>query len=237
MEKLYEHLRRYKFRMTVFALLWGATFLSANLFRVRTLLSGNRDYNFLIWNLFLAWIPLGLAHIASVMAWRRTFLIFALPLVVVLWMLFFPNAPYILTDLQHLGYPKPGVPLWFDMLMLIWFAWTGLLLGVVSLFLMHDIVRHQFGRVAGWVFVFTVGVLCGFGIYIGRFLQYNSWDILSNPLELLHDLRSYAFHPSMESIIFISVFSAFFVFFYVTLYAFGLLLQEQAPRIPQEILL
>ena len=236
MKKLYEHLRRYKFRLIVFALLWGATFLSAALYHVRKVLSGTWDYNFLVWNLFLAWIPLGLAHLASELAWKRTSLIFVLPPVIILWMLFYPNAPYILTDLLHLSYPKPGVPLWFDMLMLIWFAWTGLLLGVVSLFLMHDVVRRQFGRVAGWIFVFTVSVLSGLGIYIGRFLEYNSWDIVSEPFGILHAFTNYASHPSMQPIVFISVFSAFFIFFYVTLYAFGLLLQEQAPRIPQEIL-
>ena len=85
-----------------------------------------------------------------------------------LWLLFFPNAPYILTDLQHLGHPKPGVPVWFDVLLLMWFAWTGLLLGMVSLFLMQDIVRREFGRITGWLFVFAVGILASLGIYIGQ---------------------------------------------------------------------
>jgi uncharacterized membrane protein len=236
MKKLYEHLQPNKFRMTVLALLGGATLLSLVLFRVRTLLSGSDDYAFLVWNIFLAWIPLGLAYTASAFAWKRSFLLFTVPLMAILWMLFFPNAPYILTDLQHLGYPKPDIPLWFDMLLLIWFAWTGLLLGVVSMFLMHDIVRRQFGRAAGWAFVFAAGVLSSLGIYIGRFLRWNSWDLFFHPLERLHDFMYYASHPSIQSIIFISVFSAFFIFFYVTLYAFGLLLQEQAPRIPQEII-
>ena len=234
-KKLYERVQPYKFRMTVFALLCGATLLSLILFRVRTLLTGSLDYVFLVWNIFLAWIPLGLAYAASVFAWNRKFLLFALPLISILWMLFFPNAPYILTDLQHLGYPKPDVPLWFDMLLLIWFAWTGLLLGVVSMFLMQDIVRRQFGRWAGWIFVLAAGVLCSLGIYIERFLRWNSWDILFNPIERLQDFMYYATHPSMQSIIFIGVFSTFFIFFYITLYAFGLLLQEQMPRIRQEI--
>jgi uncharacterized membrane protein len=221
--------------MTVFGLLCGATLLSLVLFRVRVLLSGSFDYAFLIWNIFLAWIPLGLAYTASVFAWKRRFIFLTLPLVAVLWMLFFPNAPYILTDLLHLRYPKPGVPLWFDMLLLIWFAWTGLLLGVFSMFLMHDIVRRQFGRVAGWVFVLGAGFLGSLGIYMGRFLRWNSWDLIFNPLERLHDFMYYATHPSLQSIIFISVFSGFFIFFYVTLYAFGLLLQEQAPGISQEM--
>ena len=156
MKKLYEQIKPYKFRLTVFALLCGATVLSLVLFRVRTVFSGSMDYAFLIWNIFLAWIPLGLAYTASVFSWKRRFLFLTVPLMGILWLLFFPNAPYILTDLQHLGHPKPGVPLWFDMLLLIWFSWTGLLLGIVSMFLMHDIVRRQVGRAASWVFVFTV---------------------------------------------------------------------------------
>jgi uncharacterized membrane protein len=121
------------------------------------------------------------------------------------------------------------------MLMLLWFAWTGLLLGVVSMFLMQDIVRRQFGRIAGWLFVLAAGALGSLGIYIGRFLRWNSWDMIFNPLGRLQDFVFYAAHPSLRAIIFISVFSAFFLFFYITLYAFGLLLQEQAPPIPQEV--
>ncbi|MBI5954303.1 MAG: DUF1361 domain-containing protein [Chloroflexi bacterium] len=235
MKKMYERVHPYRFRMTVLALLCGATLLSVALFRVRTMLSNSIDYVFLVGNIFLAWIPLGLAYTASVFAWKRRFLLLAVPLMFILWMLFFPNAPYILTDLQHLGRPREDVPLWFDMLMLIWFSWTGLLLGVVSMFLMQDIVRRQFGRIAGWFFVLASGTLCSLGVYIGRFLRWNSWDMFFNPFERLQDFMYYASHPGPRAIIFISVFSAFFLFFYITLYAFGLLLQEQAPPIPQEI--
>ncbi len=234
MKKLYEHVQPYKFRLIVFTLLCGATLLSLTLFRIRTLLSDSLDYAFLVWNIFLAWIPLGLAHAATSFSWRRKYILISLPIAAALWLVFFPNAPYMLTDLQHLGIPKPGIPVWFDVLLLIWFAWTGLLLGMVSLFLMQDIVRREFGRIAGWVFVLIVGVLSSLGIYIGRFLRWNSWDILINPLARLNEFLYYASHPSLQSIIFISVFSTFFVFFYITIYAFGLLLQEQAQPIYKE---
>jgi len=235
MKKLYEHVQPYKFRLTVFALLCGATLLSLVLFRVRTILSDSLDYAFLVWNIFLAWIPLGLAHTATAFAWKRKYIMLSVPFATILWLLFFPNAPYILTDLQHLGNPKPGIPVWFDVLLIIWFAWTGLLLGMVSLFLMQDIVRREFGRAAGWLFVFAVGILGSLGIYIGRFLHWNSWDLLFNPFERLTEFLYYATHPSLQSIIFIGVFSTFFIFFYITIYAFGLLLQEQTQKIAQEI--
>lgn len=232
---IYDHLRPFRFRLTVIALLCGASLISVALFRLRTILSNSDDYAFLIWNIFLAWIPLGLAYAASSFVQKRRFIFLTLPLTTILWLLFFPNAPYILTDLQHLRGYNPDIPAWFDALVINWFAWTGVLLGVFSLFMMHDIVRRTFGRVTGWVFVVTVGILSGLGIYIGRFLRWNSWDIVLHPLERLSDFLYYSSHPSLQSIIFISVFSTFFIFIYITLYAFGLLFQEQGQQMAQEI--
>ena len=101
---------------------------------------------------------------------------------------------------------------------------------------MHDIVRRAFGRMTGWLFVLTTSTLSALGIYIGRFLRWNSWDIFLHPLERMQDFLFYATHPSLQSIVFISVFSAFFIFIYITLYAFGLLFQEQIQQVPQGIL-
>jgi uncharacterized membrane protein len=227
MRKLYDSLQPIRFRLTVFGLLCGATVMSLFLFRLRTLLSDSTDYAFLVWNIFLAWIPLGFAYAASVYAQKRRSILWTVMLAGILWLVFFPNAPYILTDLQHLGIPKAGAPLWFDMLLILWFAWTGLLLGLISLFLMHSIVIREFGRITGWGFVLTVGVLCSLGIYIGRFLRWNSWDLFLRPLERLSEFMYYATHPSTRSILFIGTFATFFIFLYITLYAFGLLFQEQ----------
>jgi len=235
MMKLYLLLKPHRFRMTILALLFGATILSLVLFRVRTLFSGSSEYAFLIWNIFLAWIPLGIAYTATTLSRNRRFILFTLPFTLALWLVFFPNAPYLLTDLQHLVVLKPEVPIWLDMLMLISFSWTGLLLGLVSLFLMHGLVSRELGRVAGWAFVLTVGVTCSLGIYIGRFLRWNSWDLLLHPLERFADFLYYASHPSMRSIIFISVFSVFFLIVYVTHYAFGLLFQDQAQPATQDV--
>ena len=235
MQTIYAKLQPFKFRLTVLGLLCGSSLLSIILFRVRTVLSGSEEYTFLIWNLFLAWIPLGMAYAASSFAMRRRNLFITMPMAVILWLLFFPNSPYILTDLQHLSHPQPFIPVWFDMLLINWFAWTGTLLGVFSLFLMQDIVRRAFGRIAGWAFVIVVGLLSGLGIYIGRFLRWNSWDIILHPFDRLSDFMYYAAHPSLQSIVFISVFSAFFIFIYITLYAFGLLLQEQTHQVSQDI--
>ena len=223
----YEKLKPFRFRLGLIGLLFGASVISVALFRLRTIISGSTDYLFLLWNLFLAWLPLVMAYAASSFASRRRYVALTVLPAAALWLLFFPNAPYILTDLFHLRHPRPDVPLWFDTLLINWFAWTGLLLGIVSLFMMHTIVRKAFGRITGWVFVLIVGTLCSVGIYIGRFLRWNSWDVIFHPFARLTDLLHYAANPSLQSLVFITVFSALFIFIYISTYSFGLLLQEQ----------
>ena len=98
-----------------------------------------------------------------------------------MWLAFFPNAPYILTDFLHLGSMGDIVPGWYDVLLLYWFAWTGLILGIVSLYLMQEIVTRGLGTAAGWVFVVVAAGLGSFGIYLGRFLRWNSWDLVRRP--------------------------------------------------------
>jgi uncharacterized membrane protein len=111
--------------------------------------------------------------------------------------------------------------------MLIWFAFTGLLLGMVSLFLMQEIVRREFGRWVGWGFVAMVAALSSAGIYVGRFLRWNSWDIFNNPRGMaIYTIQSVQ-DPSLQSIGFVGLFGAFFLFLYITLYTFGHLLLER----------
>jgi uncharacterized membrane protein len=144
-----------------------------------------------------------------------------------LWLIFFPNAPYILTDFQHLAHQPGELPVWYDVMMLIWFAFTGLLLGMVSLFLMQEIVRREFGRWAGWAFVAAVTGLSSAGVYMGRFLRWNSWDILRDPTGIALYSFQRVTDPSLQSIGFIGLFGAFFLFLYITLYTFGHLLLER----------
>ncbi len=231
MENLYRQIYPSRFRLALFALLCGATVFSFILFRLRAILSGSDEYAFLIWNIFLAWIPLGFAYAAELFSWNRKTLLLIMPLAAFLWLLFFPNAPYILTDLFHLSWKKSGdIPIWFDTLMLLWFVWTGLSLGLISMFMMQNIIRREFGRIASWLFVLSVGFLASLGIYIGRFLRWNSWDVLFNPHDRFVELLYYSSNPSLQSIMFIGIFSALFIFIYISIYTFGLLLQEQIQK-------
>src|SRR5215510_4131913 len=146
--KLIDYFSHNKYRLTMFTLLAGATVFSVIIWRVRTEISGSWNYGFLVWNLFLAWIPFIIAYFTytAVLSRRQVFVF--VPIAAFLWLIFFPNAPYILTDFQHLAGVWRDVPVWYDVMLLIWFSFTGLLLGMVSLFLMQEIIRREFGR---WV--------------------------------------------------------------------------------------
>lgn len=159
----------------VLGALVGASILSLGLLALRMLVRGDSTYGFLAWNLFLAWIPLLLAA-AGVSAWRLGVRIAVAPFLV-LWLFFFPNAPYVITDFVHLR-DIGGMPRWFDVLLLGSFAATALALGFVSLYLVQDLIRATRGVRWSWVGALTVIALSGIGIYIGRVGQLNSWDVL-----------------------------------------------------------
>ena len=228
-QKLLAYFAPNKYRLMMFFLLAGATIFSVAIWRVRTEFSGTGRYGFLIWNLFLAWIPFIIAYFTYTLTLNRKWIYLVIPLAAFLWLIFFPNAPYILTDFQHLAYPSPSddLPVWYDVMMLIWFAFTGLLLGMVSLFLMQEIIRREFGRWVGWTFVALVTSLTSAGVYVGRFLRWNSWDILRNPIGLAAYTFERVQNPSLQAIGFTSLFAVFFLFLYITLYTFGHLLLER----------
>ena len=147
---------------------------------------GDPSFRFLLWNLVLAWIPLVVA-LAVYDCYRRGVGLAFLAPGIVLWLLFLPNAPYIATDFVHLS-AAARTPLWFDAVVVSAFAWTGLLLGFASLYLLHAVARHRFGGTVGWAGVAAVLGLTSVGVYIGRVLQWNSWDLLVRPGQRLAEI-------------------------------------------------
>lgn len=141
----------------------------------------------LLWNLFLATLPL-LWGAAFERALERERRILA-GLYFVLWLLFLPNAPYILTDMIHLS-PRPPVPLWYLLAMLLSCAGTGTLLGYLSLLDVHAVVQRKWGKTAGWLVALSALWMSGAGIYVGRFLRWNSWDALTHPLAVAQDIAT-----------------------------------------------
>ncbi|MET0692741.1 MAG: DUF1361 domain-containing protein [Propionibacteriaceae bacterium] len=156
---------------------------AAALFVIREDRVGKPAFLFLPWNLFLAWIPFVLA-LGVVVIHGRGGPRPLLWLLGVCWLLFLPNAPYILTDFIHLG-RVGGAPLWFDAALIGTFAGAGLALGLASLLVVHHVVEARAGRVVGWVVAVGSLVLSAIGIYLGRFPRFNSWDVLTDPHGLL----------------------------------------------------
>ena len=205
---------------TVLALLLASLFCVA-LVVVRNVHTDTSNFRYLIWNLFLAWIPLALA-VFVYDRWRRRrggLLLLALG---VLWLLFFPNAPYIATDFVHLRH-DPQAPFWYDAVTIAAFAWMGVLLGFASLYLMQTVVRQWRGAVAGWIFAFGAIALGSLGIYLGRFLRLNSWDAVEHPSVLPRILHAVARDPFayQEAIAVTIVFSVALSFAYFLLYNFA----------------
>ncbi len=149
----------------------------------RAWLTGRTSYNFLLWNLFLAWVPLAFAAMTWVVRTRSRLLV---ALTGLCWLAFFPNAGYVVTDLIHLRTTRGG-PLWLDTLMVFSVAWAALLAGIVSLAVMHRAVRDWLGPAAGWLFTIGVSLAAGFGVFLGRFQRWNSWDIVTRPDDLVAD--------------------------------------------------
>jgi uncharacterized membrane protein len=102
-----------------------------------------------------------------------------------------------------------------------------MLLGVISLYLMQDIIMRTINRFAGWAFVFVISAMSSFGIYIGRFVRLNSWDILQNPAETAMDILGVIIDPSRRLAAFTMLYTFFFLFVYLLLYSFSHLLREQ----------
>lgn len=200
-----------------FLLLGLFSLFSTLMYLTRSLVSGELIYAFLIWNLFLAWIPLLIAH--HLEKNKRSLSLIYFTAMSLIWLLFFPNAPYIITDLLHLK-PRNSIPLWYDLGMLFSFALTGFALGLWSLRKMHLAFEDRFSAGSAKILVLLSVFLGAFGIYLGRFLRWNSWDILADPLELLRDIAlRFAFpHHHLHTWAITLVFGTIILFSYLLIF-------------------
>jgi uncharacterized membrane protein len=197
---------------------------------VRFFYSGQLKFTFLIWNLLLAWIPLIFSLAAYRLYARHAPAGWSLTVCAALWFIFFPNAPYIVTDFVHLR-QTPLAPLWYDLLIIMSFAWTGLFIGYLSLYLMQEIARGRFGARASWCFTIIMLALSSFGIYLGRFSRWNSWDILRNPAGLLWDsLHSINFFSRPGPLVFTATLFLFLLLSYCALFSLTHLHEREAGR-------
>lgn len=159
---------------------------------LRVVATGSPMFLFLNWNLVLAAIPLLLTryvkHKHAILS-KTSFV-----LLLSAWLFFFPNSPYILTDLFHLK-KDSGMPIWFDLILILSYAWAALWLGFKSLSDVEDISRTRLGDRKTVYLIIGLLFAASFGVYLGRFLRWNTWDILINPMDLFADILDRFMHP------------------------------------------
>lgn len=203
MKRTVEILLRQLLGLMLFYSVVSATMLSA-----RFLITGSTRLGFLLWNLMLAWIPTA-ASLWFVQGGRSRRPIVTMLLLLV-WFLFLPNTFYVLSDFIHLR-ATGDINVLYDVVMLFSFASLCLGLGLISLGIIHAWLRRTFSKITSATFIYITIFLCSFAIYLGRYLRWNSWDIVTNPLGLLVDISDRALapldHPKTLSTTFI-----FFVF-------------------------
>ncbi len=158
----------------------------------RVIYTAQPTYIFLVWNLFLAFIPFAISELA-IKPHKKIFTL-ANMLALMGCIAFLPNSPYIITDLFHLRLHN-GPSIWYDTVLIVSFAWNGMMLFFHTLNNLDEKLFTRFGRFWSWTFKFAIIALSGFGIYLGRYLRFNSWDVISNPFALIYEIGHRVLHP------------------------------------------
>ncbi|WP_282134364.1 DUF1361 domain-containing protein [Seonamhaeicola maritimus] len=190
-----------------FALLSVSIVFSIVLLMIRMKLTHSFFYLFLVWNVFLAVIPFAITtYLVSLPKLNKLKLIIWFSV----WLLFLPNAPYIITDLLHLKISNSHL-LWLDILVISSFALAGLMLFYLSMVDMKTILQERMKSKYIDPLIIFILFLCGFGVYLGRYLRFNSWEIVQDPISLFTDILEIILQPSQyyEAWLFTLLFGAF----------------------------
>ncbi len=176
-------LLRYLYRNPKFLLLGIVSGMSVSLWVFRVIATHDGNYRFMVWNLFLALLPLLVAKALQELDQIDRLSLLPRLAGMALWLLLVPNSFYMITDLMHIRHANPTT-IWYDSLMFFSFAMTGLLAGTYSWYIIHKIVAGRHSSLLAWLGVLSSSGLIAFGIYLGRYGRWNSWDILTNPMAL-----------------------------------------------------
>jgi uncharacterized membrane protein len=185
----------------------------------RIIYTGRLTFIFLVWNLILAYVPYFITQMLNrKKEWVNNRIIFFV--VFFFWLAFIPNSFYIITDLFHLGdhYNDRKMPQWYDLAMILSFAWNGLLLGILSVRQMEKIISGNIFKIHELLFLYPLMWMNAFGVYIGRYLRYNSWELLTNPLQLIKDIFIILLHPieNRNALSMVFCYSVLMTLFYLT---------------------
>ncbi len=204
--KLREKTARYDKLVVAFGLSSAVNIL---LFLIRVFATDSSRYWFLLWNLTLAWVPLFLAWALVNLLRRLRWSDWRVVGLTALWVVFLPNSFYTASDLVHLG-AISEVGLLYDIALFSLFIFNGFALGYTSLFLVHRELATRFKPRIVLGIIGGVLLLCSFAIYLGRYLRWNTWDLVFNPTGLLIDVSDRIINPAAHGTTF-EVTAVFFV--------------------------
>jgi uncharacterized membrane protein len=187
---------RYVSKRTKLGLALGAaSAVSVGFFVVGAMLNHSNDLWYLNWNLFLAWVPLGIMLLLERTLRHRLWSHWQSLVLTVLFLAFLPNAFYLMTDIIHLQ-ETTRADLLFDVAMFQSFIINGCILGIISVYMLHGELRKRLTPGYSWLLILGTLLLSSFAIYIGRELRWNTWDILLNPASILFQISESLLHPT-----------------------------------------
>jgi uncharacterized membrane protein len=214
--------RRWSPRERVAISLAGMTVVSVILYIAGAVANHSLQFDYLLWNLFLAWLPL-LITICLLRSLRSHLWSSSGPLLLtLLWLVVLPNSFYMISDFVHVQ-DVARHNLLYDIVMFTSFIFTATMLGFCSLYMVHAELRKRVTLRTSWLLVGIILFLCSFAIYLGRNLRWNSWDVLVNPAGILFDVSDHIIHPLNSGVLFTTT-ASFFVLLgslYVVGWQFG----------------
>ena len=159
--------------------------LSVVTYLLRVQLTQSLFFGFLLWNIFLAIIPYLISELLKIKPLKKSITLFGL----FIWLLFLPNAPYLITDFIHLHHLKSTL-IWYDLFMLFTFSFTGIVIALISIHDVYVIISKLYSEKIANLSIIFISLLSGFGIYLGRFLRLNSWELFTNPSKILQQITN-----------------------------------------------
>lgn len=178
-----------------------ASMASVLLWAIGALRNGNPDFAYLIWNLFLAWVPLGIMLWLEKILRRKLWSSWQALVITAAFVAFLPNTFYVTTDVIHLQ-EFPRADLIYDVIVFTSFIINAFILGLICMYMLHTELRRRLSTQKSWTLLSGVIVLSSFAIYIGRDLRWNTWDILLNPASILFEVSDRLLAPGQHPEVF-----------------------------------
>lgn len=196
--------------------------ISILLFLLRMVDSGSTRYWFLIWNLILAWLPVGFAIILLGRLKNRRWSDPVCILLSVLWLAFLPNSFYLVSDLIHLQ-TTAEVSVLYDAVLFTSFIFNGFLAGFISLYLLHNELLKRLKVTSVNLIIASVLLACSFAIYLGRVLRWNTWDIILHPTGIIFDVSEQVVNDAAKSNALVTTLSFFLLIggMYIAIWQFA----------------